>query len=312
MIKIWLAMIPFYLYAAITIHFPIVTKKNTPKAKAALYFAKKVKEISKGKMVVKVEIDSKNSDNQMLNILNDSKDIQMLAPALNKFATYMPKLDFFNTPFLFKDIYEIHKLFDPSYNKNILNDFKNNGFILLGVWDNGFTQLTSNKLILSSYDFNNTRVRVYSSKIAVNYMHSHGAIPINLPFHYLYIALKKSLIDTQINTLSNIYTTKAYTLQNYLIMLNYNYLGYGVVVNKSFWNKLSVNQKNIIKQAFKEATQKERIWAIVYETLMLKKLKEYAKTHNFKIITLSAKQKELFTKDALLRGGGEIFSSKDK
>jgi len=299
MIKIWLLLLPFYLYATITIHFPIVTKKNTPKAKAALYFAKRVKEISRGTMAVQVEFDTKRSDNQMLNIINDSKDIQMLAPALNKFAIYIPKLDFFNAPFLFKNVYEIHELFNSSNDKNILNDFKNNGFILLGAWDNGFTQLTSNKLILSPKDFKNTRVRVYSSKITVNYMQSHSAIPINLPFHYLYIALKKSLINTQINTLSNIYTTKAYTLQRYLIMLDYNYLGYGVVVNSSFWKKLSANQKNIIKQAFKEATQKERIWAIVYETLMLKKLKEYAKTHDFKIITLSTPQKELFIKDAL-------------
>ncbi len=300
MIKIWLLLLlPFYLYATITMHFPIVTKINTPKAKAALYFAKRVKEISKGKMIIQVQFDTKLSDNQMLNILNDSKDIQILAPALNKFATYIPKLDFFNTPFLFKSIYKIHELFDPLYDKNILNYFKSNGFILLGVWDNGFTQLTSNKLIICPSDFKNTRVRVYSSKIAVNYMHSHGAIPINLPFRYLYTALKKSLIDTQINTLSNIYTTKTYTIQRYLIMLDYNYLGYGVVVNSSFWNKLSKTQKNIIKQAFKEATQKERIWAIVYETLMLKKLKEYAKTHNFKIITLSKKQKEIFTKDTL-------------
>ncbi len=297
--KIWLLMLPFYLYATIIIHFPIVTKKNTPKTKAALYFAKRVKEISKGKIVVQVQLDTQRSDNQMLNILNNSKDIQMLAPALNKFATYMPKLDFFNTPFLFKSIFKIHELFNPLNDKNILNDFKNNGFVLLGAWDNGFTQLTSNKLILSPKDLKDTRVRVYSSKITVNYMQSHRAIPINLPFHHLYIALKKSLINTQINTLSNIYTTKAYTLQRYLILLDYNYLGYGVVVNSSFWSKLSKTQKNVIKQAFKETTQKERIWAIVYDTLMLKKLKEYAKTHDFKIITLSARQKELFIRDAL-------------
>ena len=299
MIKIWLLLLPFYLCAAITIHFPIVTKKNTPKARAALYFAKKVKELSNGKMIVKVEHNVRKSDNQMLSTLNHSKEIQMLAPALNKFATYIPRLDFFNTPFLFKNAYEVHELFNPLNNKNILNDFKSNGFILLGEWDNGFTQLTSDKLILSPKDFKNIRVRVYSSKITVNYMHSHKAIPINLPFHYLYTALKKSLINTQINTLSNIYTTKVYTLQKYLIMLDYNYLGYGVVINSSFWNKLSTIQKNIIKKAFNETTQKERIWAVVYETLMLKKLKEYTKTHNFKIITLSTKQKELFVKDAL-------------
>ncbi len=299
MIKIWLLMLPFYLYATITIHFPIVTKKNTPKTKAALYFAKRVREISKGKMIVKVEIDPKCSDSQMLNILNSSKDIQMLAPTLNKFATYIPKLDFFNIPFLFKNIYEVHALFNPSNYKNILNDFRNNGFILLGVWDNGFTQLTSNKLILSPKDFKNTRVRVYSSKIAVNYMHSHKAIPINFPFYYLYTALEKSLINTQINTISNIYTTKIYTLQKYLIMLDYSYLGYGVVVNSSFWNKLNRIQKSIIKQAFAETTQKERIWTNAYNASMLKKLKEYAKTHSFKIITLSDKQKELFVKDSL-------------
>lgn len=300
MIKKWLLLLlPFYLYAAVIMHFPIVTKKDTPKAKAALYFAKRVKEISKGNMTVQVVLDSKTSDSQMLNTLNDSKKIEILAPALTKFSTFIPKLDFFNIPFLFKDIDEIHTLFDPLNGKNILNDFKNSGFILLGAWDNGFTQLTSNKLILTPKDFNDTRVRVYSSQSAIKYMQSHGAIPTNLPFHYLYTALNKSLINTQINTLSNIYTTKAYTLQRYLIMLDYNYLGYGVVINRSFWNKLSRAQKNIIKQAFEEATQKERYWAHKLETLTLRKLKEYTKTHDFKIITLSARQKEIFAKDAL-------------
>ncbi len=294
MMKFCLLLLPFYLYATITIHFPIVTKKNTPKAKAALYFAKRVKEISKGEIVVEVDLNSKRSDTQMLSVLNSSKKIQMLAPALTKFATYIPKLDFFNKPFLFKDIDDVYALFNASSDKNILNDFRNNGFTFLGAWDNGFTQLTSNKLILSPKDFKNTRVRVYSSKIAVSYMHSHLAIPINIPFHYLYTALNKSLINTQINTLSNIYTTKVYTLQKYLILLDYNYLGYGIVINSSFWNKLKRPQKNIIKQAFEEATQKERFWAQELEASTLKKLKEYAKTHDFKIITLSTHQKDIF------------------
>ncbi len=299
MIKFFLLLLPFYLYATLTIHFPIVTKENTPKTKAALYFAKRVKEISKGEIVVKVEINEENSDVQMLRVINSSKDIQMLAPALTKFATYIPKLDFFNTPFLFKDIDKIHALFDPSNNKNILQDFKNSGFVLLGAWDNGFTQFTSNRLILTPKDLEGLRIRVYSSKTAINYIHSHLAIPINIPFCHLYTALKKSLINTQINTISNIYSTKVYTLQKYLIMLDYNYLGYGVIVNKTFWNKLDNTQKGIIRQAFKETTQKERIWAKKLEAATLKKLKEYAKTHDFKIITLSSNQKELFIKDVI-------------
>ena len=78
---------------------------------------------------------------------------------------------------------------------------------------------------------------------------------------------------------------------------NHGYLGYMVVMSKKFWNKLPSNLKAVVKQAIKEATAKERLWAKELNDSQFAKIKAYAdKTGKLQIIRLTKAQRDAWVK----------------
>ncbi len=56
------------------------------------------------------------------------------------------------------------------------------------------------------------------------------------------------------NTHSNFYTQKFYEVSKYLFLTDHGYLGYAVVANKRFWDRLPLAARLNLEQAMSEAT----------------------------------------------------------
>jgi TRAP-type C4-dicarboxylate transport system substrate-binding protein len=61
-------------------------------------------------------------------------------------------------------------------------------------------------------------------------------------------------VDGQENTISNIYSKRLYQVQKYMTVSNHGYLGYAVIINKSFWEKLPPDVQRVLTEALEEAT----------------------------------------------------------
>jgi len=280
------------------IKFSHVVSPNTPKGKAADYFAKRVEELSRGKIKVEVYPNAQLCGDKVVLRKLKFNAVQMAAPSFSKFTGFVPQLALFDLPFLFKDSNHLHKVLDGEVGKKLLNLVEKKGYVALAYWDNGFKQLTNSKrALIRPEDAKGLKFRVMSSKVLIEQFKALGAIPVVLPFSEVYSALQQGVVDGQENTISNIYTKKFYEVQKYMTISNHGYLGYMVVMSKKFWNKLPNDMKNVIKQAIKEATEKERIWAKELNDNQFAKIKEYAnKTKKLEIITLTSKERELWVK----------------
>ncbi|GAB6045463.1 TRAP transporter substrate-binding protein [Caminibacter profundus] len=264
--------------AEYVIKFSHVVSPNTPKGKAADYFAKRVEELSHGKIKVKVFPNAQLGKDKVILRKMKFNTVQMAAPSFSKFTGLVPQLGLFDLPFLFKDENHLHKVLDGEVGKKLLDMVTKKGYVALAYWDNGFKQMTDSKRpLIKPEDAKGLKFRVMSSKVLIEQFKALGAIPVVLPFSEVYSALQQGVVDGQENTISNIYTKKFYEVQKYMTMTNHGYLGYMVVISKKFWNKLPNDLKNVIKQAMKEATEKERIWAKELNNEQLNKIKEYAK-----------------------------------
>jgi len=280
--------------AKYVIKFSHVVSPNTPKGKAADYFAKRVKELSHGEIEVKVYPNAQLGSDKVVLRKMKFNAIQMAAPSFSKFTGQVPQLALFDLPFLFKNEDHLHKVLDGEVGKKLLNLVSKQGYVALAYWDNGFKQLTNSKReLIKPIDAKGLKFRVMSSKVLIEQFKELGAIPVVLPFSEVYSALQQGVVDGQENTISNIYTKKFYEVQRYMTMTSHGYLGYMVVMSKKFWNKLPENLKEVIKKAIKEATQKERIWAKELNEAQLNKIKEYAKnTGKLKITYLTKEQRK--------------------
>ena len=286
------------LAADYVIKFSHVVSPDTPKGKAADYFAKRVEELSHGKIKVEVYPNAQLGGDKAVLRKMKFNAVQMAAPSFSKFTGLVPQLGLFDLPFLFKDENHLHKVLDGEVGKKLRDMVTKKGYVALAYWDNGFKQLTDSKRpLIKPEDCKGLKFRVMSSKVLIEQFKALGAIPVVLPFSEVYSALQQGVVDGQENTISNIYTKKFYEVQRYMTMTNHGYLGYLVVMSKRFWNKLPADMKKVILQAMKEATEKERIWAKELNNEQLNKIKEYAKrTGKLEIDYLTPEQRELWVK----------------
>jgi C4-dicarboxylate-binding protein DctP len=280
------------------IKFSHVVSPNTPKGKAADYFAKRVEELSHGKIKVEVYPNAQLCGDKVVLRKMKFNAVQMAAPSFSKFTGLVPQLALFDLPFLFNDANHLHKVLDGEVGQKLLKMVDAKGYVALAYWDNGFKQLSDSKRpLIKPEDAKGLKFRVMSSKVLIEQFKALGAIPVVLPFSEVYSALQQGVVDGQENTISNIYTKKFYEVQKYMTISNHGYLGYMVVISKKFWNKLPDNLKAVVKEAMKEATAKERVWAQQLNDSQFAKIKAYAdKTGKLKIIHLTKEQRQAWVK----------------
>jgi C4-dicarboxylate-binding protein DctP len=288
----------FSFAAQYVIKFSHVVSPDTPKGKAADYFAKRVEELSHGKIKVEVYPNAQLCGDKVVLRKMKFNAVQMAAPSFSKFTGLVPQLALFDLPFLFKDANHLHKVLDGEVGQKLLKMVDAKGYVALAYWDNGFKQLSDSKRpLIKPSDAAGLKFRVMSSKVLIAQFKALNAIPVVMPFSEVYSALQQGVVDGQENTISNIYTKKFYEVQKYMTMSNHGYLGYMVVISKQFWNKLPNNLKAVVKEAMKEATAKERVWAKQLNDSQFAKIKAYAeKTGKLKIIYLTKKQREAWVK----------------
>ena len=284
------------------IKFSHVVAADTPKGKAANYFAKRLEALSHGKIKVRVYPNAQLGGDKTVLRKMKFNAVQMAAPTFSKFTGLVPQLGLFDLPFLFKDANHLHQVLDGKVGQKLMDMVTKKGYVALAYWDNGFKELTDDKRpLIKPDDCKGLKFRVMSSKVLIEQFKAVGGIPVVLPFSEVYSALEQGVVNGEENTISNIYTKKFYEVQKYMTISNHGYLGYLVVMSKKFWNRLPADLKADVKEAIKEATQKERVWAQELNEEQLNSIKAYAKkTGKLQIDYLTPKQREAWVKK--LRG----------
>jgi C4-dicarboxylate-binding protein DctP len=278
------------------IKFSHVVAADTPKGKAADYFKKLVEERSQGRIKVQVYPNASLYDDREAIEALSMNAIQMAAPAFSKFTGFVPQLQVFDLPFLFKDDDNLHQVLNGPVGQKLLKAVDKRGLLGLAYWDNGFKELTANKPLLSPRDAAGLKFRIMSSKVLEAQFKAVDANPQVLPFSEVYSALQQGVVDGEENTLSNIYTKKFYEVQNDMTLSNHGYLGYMVVTNKIFWNTLPDDLKQIVAQSMKEATDYNDKEAAELNKEYLKKIEASGK---IKVHTLTPAQRDVWKKQMM-------------
>ena len=240
----------------IVIKFSHVVANDTPKGKAADFFAKRAGELTKGKVKVEVYANSTlYKDKEEMEALQLGA-VQMLAPSLAKFGPLgVKEFEVFDLPYLFDDYAELHKVTQGAVGASLLAKLEPKGIKGLAYWDNGFKVFSSNKPIARPEDFKGQKMRIQSSKVLDAQMRALQAIPQVMAFSEVYQALQTGVVDGTENPPSNLYTQKMHEVQKFVRVSNHGYIGYAVITNKKFWDGLPADVRGQLEQAMKEATQ---------------------------------------------------------
>jgi len=240
----------------IVIKFSHVVAKDTPKGKAAEKFKELAEAATKGRVKIEVYANSTlYKDKEELEALQLGA-VQMLAPSMAKFGPLgVKEFELFDFPYLFTDQQSLERVTNGPVGRDMLKRLETKGLIGLSFWDNGFKIMSSNRSMHVPTDLKGLKLRIQASKVLDEQMRVLGANPQVMAFSEVYQALQTGVVDGLENVPSNLYTQKMHEVQKHMTVTNHGYIGYAVVVNKKFWEKLPADVRSQLDGAMKEATE---------------------------------------------------------
>jgi C4-dicarboxylate-binding protein DctP len=239
----------------LVIKFSHVVAVDTPKGKAAGYFKRIAEEKTGGKVRVDVYPNSQlYKDKEELEMLQIGA-VHMLAPSLAKFGPLGAKeFEVFDLPYIFDGYDALHRVTQGPVGQSLLKRLESKGLLGLAFWDNGFKSFSANRPVQRPEDLKGLKMRIQSSKVLDEQMRALGALPQVMAFSEVYQALQTGVVDGTENPISNFYTQKMHEVQSHLSLTEHGYLGYAVIVNRSFWDGLPADLRAALDGAMKEAT----------------------------------------------------------
>ena len=281
------------------VKFAHVVSANTPKGRAADFFAKRVNEMTDGRIVVHVFPSAQLVDDDKVFQELKRNNVQLAAASFSKFTPFAKEFNLWDIPFIFRDTEHLHKVMDGEVGQILKDVVTAKGYVALDYWDAGFKQFsTYKKPIVLPSDAEGQKMRIMSSKVLEEQTKAVKGIPQVLPFGEVYSALQTGVVDAAENPLSNLYNSKFYEVQSSITMSNHGYLGYLVVASEKFWNELPKDLQEKFVAAMKEATAYEREESAKEEAMLLDKLKADDKTGT-QIFELTEDQKQQW-KDVMI------------
>ena len=240
----------------IVIKFSHVVAKDTPKGKAAEKFKELAEAATKGRVKIEVYANSTlYKDKEELEALQLGA-VQILAPSMAKFGPLgVKEFELFDFPYHFTDQQSLERVTNGPVGREMLKRLESKGLIGLSFWDNGFKIMSSNRSMHSPTDLKGLKLRIQASKVLDEQMRVLGANPQVMAFSEVYQALQTGVVDGLENVPSNLYTQKMHEVQKHMTVTNHGYIGYAVVVNKKFWEKLPADVRSQLDGAMKEATE---------------------------------------------------------
>lgn len=174
------------------------------------------------------------------------------------FDTFDPIVRVINYPFLFKNNAQADRILDGPLGQEILKSLETSGFKGLCFSENGFRNLTNNKIAVNRpEDVKGLKIRVMSSALHKAIWQSLGANPTPMPWP-IYTELEQGVIDGQENPLWVMEVYKFYEIQKYMTLTRHVYSPHIDVASLIWFNKLPQSAQEMITTAMKEASRFQR------------------------------------------------------
>jgi tripartite ATP-independent transporter DctP family solute receptor len=126
------------------------------------------------------------------------------------------------------------------------------GYQIIGVWENGFRQITNNKHpIVKPEDLQGIKLRVPKGVWRVKMFKAYGANPTPLGFSEVFVALQTGAMDGQENPLAQIWSGHFQEVQKFLSMTGHVYTPSYIVAGAAF-KRLPADVQKIVANTAKE------------------------------------------------------------
>lgn len=222
-------------------------------------FAEEVSDLSGGRMKIQVYANSSlGGDRDLLETCSDG-DIPFVVQNTAPQVSFMHDLAVFDLPCAFDSLDDCReKIDDPQFWQLISDIYTEGGYHLLGMADQGFRVMSTNKPVHSLSDFKGQKIRTMENSYHLAFWKALGANPTPMSFSEVYIGLQQHTIDAQENPYEVIVSNNLYEQQDYVVETNHLPHLISLIVNDDFFKDLPEDEQEIMTEAAQLATEYAR------------------------------------------------------
>ena len=178
----------------------------------------------------------------------------------NTLSTLVPKASISGVGFAFKDYDQVFAAFDGDLGAHVRGLIGKSGLVVQDkIWNNGFRQITtSTKPIKTPADLQGMKIRVPGGRLWISLFRSLSAAPASISFNEVYSSLQTKVVDGQENALAVVDAAKLYEVQKYCSLTNHMWDGYWLLGNKTAWEKMPPNVREIVSKHLNAGALKQR------------------------------------------------------
>jgi TRAP-type transport system periplasmic protein len=249
--------------------------RNTGYSVAGDLFAEKLKELSKGTMLIDQYPGAQLGQEPQLLQLVKSGDIEFAISSSANTATISPQAGVMSLHFLFRnEAHVVKALADPQVFDAIrtMIDDTAQGLHVIAMGSQGVRHMYSKKEIHNVGDLKGLKVRVQATATEDLMFPAYGAQTVHMPFGSVYTSLQTGVMDVAENSINVYLVNKHYEVAPVLSITEHEANNALVFVSDKLWQSLSAEQKQWVQTAANEISQKEPAKAFELERTAATKL----------------------------------------
>jgi len=252
-----------------------------PQYKGMEKFKQIVEEKTNGAIEVEIYHTAQlGDDRQMIEGLQLGS-LEVTVPATAPLANFVKDFNILNFPFLFPNAKVADAVLDGEPGGELLKKLEAAQMVGLSYWEEGFYNISNNvRPINSAADLQGIKIRTMENQMLLDVFKELGANPTPMAFPEVYTSLQQGVVDAQTNPPSQIYEAKFHEVQKYVSSTNDLYGVWVFLMNKDFYDGLTPEQQQIVKEASEEARDFQRKLSRDLEEEYVEKLKKAGIEYN--------------------------------
>jgi tripartite ATP-independent transporter DctP family solute receptor len=250
--------------------------RNTGYSVAGDLFADKLKELSKGTMLIDQYPGAQLGQEPQLLQLVKAGDIDFAIISSANTATISPQAGVMSLHFLFRDENHVIKgLADPKVFEALktMIDETTQGLHVIATGSQGVRHMYSKKEIRNVGDIKGLKIRVQATATEDTMFPAYSAQTVHMPFGSVYTSLQTGVVDVAENSINVYLVNKHYEVAPVLNLTEHEANNALVFISDKLWQSLSAEQKKWVLAAGDEISQKEPGKAFELERSAATKLK---------------------------------------
>ncbi|MCC5809431.1 MAG: TRAP transporter substrate-binding protein [Ectothiorhodospiraceae bacterium] len=233
--------------------------ETDPYAIAARYFAEELESLAPGEFNIRFYPNHQlGNESEML----QGMQLGTLEAGVitgTQIATISSAFQLNDLPFLYASNSQAHTVLDGEVGEKLLASLENDGIVGLGFAEAGFRHVINNtRPIHTPEDLNRVRLRVQPSDLFLDSFRALGANPVPMAWSDVFSAVQQGTVDGLEIPLAVIYANQYPEVTDYLSLTNHSYNALGILVSAQMWNRLDNDGKETMRQAARNAIERQR------------------------------------------------------